>query len=81
MNTSVQRACKWYFLAAVAAWILPMMCVVTVAPDEIGVRHSKFSGVADEDLPVAAMDLRGVWWSLHIDAGQVDASRVRIVPR
>lgn len=49
MIDTIRRLARGIALTFLALWILPAMCTVTVPPDQIGVRQSNFSGVAEED--------------------------------
>lgn len=48
--STIRKICQWYVAALVVAWFVPMTCFSTVAPDEIGIRQSNFSGVSEADL-------------------------------
>ena len=57
----IKRLAQLYTAALVLLWILPIACFATIRPDEIGVRQSNFSGVAEKDLdPGWALRIPGV---------------------
>jgi len=49
MIDTIRRLARGIAILFVALWVVPMVCTVTVAPDQIGVRQSNFSGVSEED--------------------------------
>ena len=49
MIDTIRRIARGMAIALIALWLVPLMCTVTVAPDQIGVRQSNFSGVAEQD--------------------------------
>jgi regulator of protease activity HflC (stomatin/prohibitin superfamily) len=53
---------RYYIIAVLVAWILPALFFATVDPDEIGVRQSNFTGVAEQDI--------GPGWALRIPGVQ-----------
>ena len=58
---TIGRICRWFVIFVLVLWLGPKFCFTTVAPDEIGVRQSNFSGVEDEDLgPGWVLRLPGV---------------------
>jgi len=48
--TTLRRVLLIYTLVMLGLWILPAFFAATIRPDEIGVRHSNFSGVLERDL-------------------------------
>jgi hypothetical protein len=52
------RAAKYFTIATVVLWLLPMLFLSSVGPSEIGVRQSATSGVYAEDLAPG--------WHMHI---------------
>lgn len=55
---AIGRLARWVVIIVLVLWIGPKFCFTTVAPDEIGVRQSNFSGVQEEDL--------GPGWALRV---------------
>ncbi len=49
MIDTIRRLARGIALSFIALWFVPLLCTVTVPPDQIGVRQSNFSGVAEED--------------------------------
>ena len=46
----IGRLAKIVVVATLLMWLVPLMCTVTIRPDEIGVRQSNFSGVSETDI-------------------------------
>jgi hypothetical protein len=46
---TIRRMARGIALSFIALWFVPVVCTVTVPPDQIGVRQSNFSGVAEDD--------------------------------
>lgn len=58
---SIGRIARFYILAVLVLWVIPVLFFVTVDPDEIGVRQSNFTGVAEADIePGWALRVLGV---------------------
>ncbi len=47
---AIGRFARIAVVATLLLWLVPLMCTVTVRPDEIGVRQSNFSGVSETDI-------------------------------
>lgn len=61
MIDSIRRLARGLALVVIALWFFPLVCTVTVAPDQVGVRQSNLSGVAEADHePGWAMRIPGV---------------------
>jgi len=59
--TMIRRVAQLYVLFLIGLWILPKFFVATVQPDEIGVRQSNLSGVAERDFgPGWVMRIPGI---------------------
>ncbi|MBX7083462.1 MAG: SPFH domain-containing protein [Nannocystaceae bacterium] len=50
MIAAIGKFARWVGIATLLAWLVPLTCTVTIGPDEIGVRQSNVSGVAESDL-------------------------------
>jgi regulator of protease activity HflC (stomatin/prohibitin superfamily) len=59
---SIGKFARLYIIAVLLVWVVPAMFFSTVDPDEIGVRQSNFTGVAEDDL--------GPGWALRIPGVQ-----------
>lgn len=55
---SITRFARWYCILLLIGWIGPKILFTTIAPEEIGVRQSNFSGVHETDL--------GPGWALRV---------------
>ena len=66
---AIGRLARWFVIGVLVLWIGPKFCFTTVAPDEIGVRQSNFSGVQEDDL--------GPGWVMRVPG----IHRVTMLPR
>jgi hypothetical protein len=58
---TIGRVARLYIVAVLVLWIVPALFFATVNPDEIGVRQSNFTGVAQNDIdPGWALRIPGV---------------------
>ena len=58
---TIGRFARLYIVAVLVLWVVPALFFATVDPDEIGVRQSNFTGVAEQDLdPGWALRIPGV---------------------